>query len=84
MVFQIWTSDLGLADCRTCDSNEEEWELFKSEFCKLLLKDMTAYFPDEAEAEERSKYLSFPFWGDLHSMVQLHLSFVCITSRFKP
>ena len=48
---------------RTCYENEDDWEIFKSRFRQLLLSPMQYHF-DDKEVEERSKYLSFPFWED--------------------
>jgi hypothetical protein len=48
---------------RTCYDNEDDWEIFKSEFKRFLWSDMRRHF-DEVEAKEHMKYLNFPFWED--------------------
>lgn len=66
---QAWYSvhghkTLGWPIYRTCyDGDDERWDTFKLKFRSLLLSAWQKYFPAE-EAEERARFIDFPFWED--------------------
>jgi hypothetical protein len=66
---QVWYSlhghkTLGWPVYRTCyDGDDERWDTFKLKFRSLLLSAWQKCFPAE-EAEERARFIDFPFWED--------------------